>query len=253
MSTSKKVAIGLAVTVAAFVGLVVATLFATFGSDGAIIEGEVAPGVHVVRDGPVATSYIVEVEGGVALIDAADDRSGAAINAFLKAQGNPTVLALFITHGHGDHIGACSLFPEARIIAHADEVPLIHGEVAPRGPVAQLMGKSDGACRVTEPVTDDQVVSVGGVDFHAYHLPGHTDGSTAWLARRTLFLGDAASITSEGKITGAKWIFSNDQTLANANLAKLAERLDANEIGVLAPAHTGTAQGLAVLAAYTAE
>ena len=41
-------------------------------------------------------------------------------------------------------------------------------------------------------------------------MPGHTEGSGAYLAQGILFLGDAGQITSKAQLTGPNKLFSTD-------------------------------------------
>ncbi len=63
----------------------------------------------------------------------------------------------------------------------------------------------------------------------AIHVPGHTAGSCAWLIGDTLFLGDAGVVRG-GRVDGDPWVFSDDVERADATLAGLPQRLDAEGI-----------------------
>jgi glyoxylase-like metal-dependent hydrolase (beta-lactamase superfamily II) len=104
------------------------------------------------------------------------------------------------------------------------------------------------------PVTDGQTVQVGPLTARAFHLPGHTEGSTAWLVNGVLYFGDAADATLEGDLVGPKWVFSDDVPRAEASLRALARRLvdEGVEVRGLAFAHTGTLDGDAALRAHAA-
>jgi glyoxylase-like metal-dependent hydrolase (beta-lactamase superfamily II) len=105
--------------------------------------------------------------------------------------------------------------------------------------------------QVGHPLEDGEKVTVGNLEVTAFHIPGHTPGSAAYLAHGVLFLGDAAMINSEGQVVGPTAAFSNNAEEGVASLRRLAERLQpqAGEVQFLATAHTGGVAGLGPLAA----
>src|SRR5688572_16697474 len=90
-------------------------------------DGETLNRVRVVADGFSAIGVITIDDRQVALVDAGQDASGEAILAELSRRtlGPEAVSAIFITHGHQDHIGAVGLFPKAQVMALEAEVPLV--------------------------------------------------------------------------------------------------------------------------------
>jgi glyoxylase-like metal-dependent hydrolase (beta-lactamase superfamily II) len=62
--------------------------------------------------------------------------------------------------------------------------------------------------------------------LHAYAVPGHTPGSTAYLFRETLFAGDAANYGVLGGFRGALRIYSDDVDDSHVSMRALFVRLD---------------------------
>ncbi len=212
--------------------------YSAFGNNSPIVDGQqVVPGVETVKDGFVSVFVLDVGPGKVALVDAGKDASGKAILAALAGRGltPASVVAIFLTHGHGDHTAACKLFPDAQVYALASEVALV-----------------GDAARVTHPLEDGEVSDVGDVHVETFAVPGHTPGSAVYLARGALFFGDSAGASKDGAMMKAVRLFSKDSAQNVASLKALEARLQprAAEIKALAFAHTGPLAGYEPFVAF---
>ncbi|MEZ4239424.1 MAG: MBL fold metallo-hydrolase [Myxococcota bacterium] len=251
----------LGVSAVGFVGVLLALLLAfTFVGAGEIEDQQPLPnGGVVLRDGYVSVYLLPLAGGGYALVDTGNDDSGAVIDRALLARGavRDDVKAILLTHAHPDHVAACAGFEDADIDVMRDELPLLYGEVAPKGPLPRMFGAHSSPCPRSQvvPVEDGAVVTLApGVTARAFAVPGHTAGSAAWYVDGVLFLGDAADADRDGRLTTAKWLFSDHQRQATRSLVSLAERVRATQLPVQAMAfsHSGTIAGGEPLQAFAA-
>jgi len=244
-----------AVVLVALLAIPVAIIGSMFAGNSPIEDGlELEGFARIVKDGYV-TVGVLELGGGqVALIDGGKDPAGKAILADLARRklGPEAVKAVFVTHGHSDHVAACHLFPGAAIYALAADVALAEGHEAAPSPVGKLMGAQKSDTKITRGLTDGETIPLGARSVQVFAIPGHTAGSAAYLVGGVLFLGDSANATSGGKIGAAPWFVTNDQAQNRASLKALGERLRSREaeVKVLVPAHTGVLRGLAPLLAF---
>ncbi|MEB3298776.1 MAG: MBL fold metallo-hydrolase [Candidatus Sericytochromatia bacterium] len=198
-------------------------------------------------------------DAGVVLIDAGNEKDAAALMRVLAAMGRTAadVSAIFLTHGHVDHLAGCEAFPRAQVLAMGAEVPLIQGEVEARSPFGRsplgCFFRPDGGLRVSRGLSDKEVTRIGDLRIEAHAVPGHTDGTAAYLVGPLLFLGDAAYAGADGRLEGPRWFFSHDTEQGTKALAALARRLDDRpdlELSWLVPSHTPALQGVAALRAW---
>ena len=174
--------------------------------------------------------------GTAALIDCGFDTSGAALLTTLEERGiSPDqVTAIFVTHRHADHVGACHLFPEAQLYAFPD--------VEGSGPAAV-------------PVTDGQTIDVDGLRVTSYAAFGHTPDSGAYLVDGVLYLGDSATATPTGELAASTMIFSGSDRQPDTDgrnaavLRELHARLVRDEVVVqrLVFAHSDPLEDFAAL------
>ncbi|MFZ5478710.1 MAG: MBL fold metallo-hydrolase [Myxococcota bacterium] len=242
--------VALAVVALAVAGLVGVGI-SVFGGLVPLADEELAGVGFVVKDGYVGIG-VVDVGGGrLALVDAGNDPDAEALALAVGARGRDLedVAAVFLTHGHRDHVAAIPRLAHARVYAMEPEAPFLAGEVAYRGPVVRLFGPGDPV-RVTDLVRDGAAVTVGDRTFEGFHLPGHTAGSAAWLVDGVLFLGDNATIDAEGRLRPAPWVFSDDTAQNRASLRALAERVEGRDVRRLVPSHSGSHAGAAPLLAF---
>lgn len=138
-------------------------------------------------------------DGGAALLVDAGGPAAAVLE--LVARVGARVGHILLTHHHVDHAGeAAFLARETGAVVHAHrlEVPLLGGAAV-------------------RPLDDDEVLRVGGLEVRVLHIPGHTAGQAAFLARSdgdaadtgvvftgdTLFRGSVGSTTAPGHTTFA--------------------------------------------------
>lgn len=150
---------------------------------------QVGDGIWVVRAGAiVANTYILDAGAGRAvLVDAGMD--GGAIEQALVELGR-TLIAIYCTHGHFDHVGSARHFVDRYgIAAHLPKDDLRVAKT--NNALLMLIGRRE---RITLPdftlVEDGFAVEVGGDVLRYHHTPGHTPGSSMLLWRDALFTGD---------------------------------------------------------------
>lgn len=136
--------------------------------------------------------YIISHNNIALIIDPVSD--GEIIAAYLQ-RNNLSLKAIFLTHGHQDHIGAVDYLADAykcTIYAHHNDYELYTGS----NPSKVLQIPSLKGIKVTSKITyfDDEFVAfdIDGILVDAILTPGHTEGSVTYVLRKynRIFSGD---------------------------------------------------------------
>jgi glyoxylase-like metal-dependent hydrolase (beta-lactamase superfamily II) len=220
----------------------VALFFLMFAGNPEIPDGRELEGfARVVKDDYVSVGVLDAGPGTVALIDSGADPEGKRLLAELERRqlGPEAVKAIFLTHGHADHVAGCHLFPQAEVMALEGDVALAEGKARSGGPLTKLIPPADHQVHVTRALKDGETVQVGDLAIRVFALPGHTGGSAAYLVRGLLFLGDSADATKEGTLVPARWPVTDDAERNRASLQALAVRLKSEQLKHLVFSHTG--------------
>jgi len=131
--------------------------------------------------------YLIATRAGHILIDGAMPTSGPLVEASIRKLGfkPEEIRILLITQGHIDHVGTLAHFKKLSGAQVALMSP--DDELVKSGGKADFLFGADERFRF-EPVTADRVlkdgdvVELGGVKLTARHTPGHTRGTTSWVA-----------------------------------------------------------------------
>ena len=117
--------------------------------------------------------------GNQFLVDASVPLS--QIDNFLNKRG---LIALFVTHTHGDHIA----FLEEYLDAFPNLVVMVYKE-----------SESKIKCDYIKPVKEGDIVTVGQLSVEVFYTPGHYNDSVCYFLDGVLFTGDTLFIGRTGR------------------------------------------------------
>jgi len=163
-------------------------------------------------------SYLLvdERAGHAVLIDPGDEAS--RLLGALAASG-AALDAIWVTHGHMDHVGAIAAIKRVHdvpVFLHPGDLPLYraaaeHGLAF--GATVEQPPEPDGA------FADGQRLAVGSLAFTVMHAPGHSPGHVVIHGHGIAFVGDCLFAGSVGR---------TDLPLSNgSDLARTLERIAA--------------------------
>jgi glyoxylase-like metal-dependent hydrolase (beta-lactamase superfamily II) len=189
--------------------------------------------------GPWASMiFVARTDSGVIAIDLGWTGTTDALTEVLARIGaTPAdVRWVFLTHAHRDHIGGWPDVKQATFVLGLAETPYLVGAAEYTGVVTELADRMNAyprprASEVTLlPVSGDTAFVFGADTLRAYATPGHTPGSTVYLFRETLFVGDAANWRPWSGFAGARWEYSEDVEQSRRSMASLVHRLDSARV-----------------------
>ena len=186
----------------------------------------VAPGVYRLKI-VFVNVYFIEHNGSWALIDAGlSGSSGKIIKAAAVQFGkNKAPEAIFLTHGHFDHVGAIkNLLPHwnVPVYAHPLEIPYLSGR-SNYPPADPTVG--GGAMSLMSFLYPNNPINIasnlehyttdtlpGFPEWKVFHTPGHAPGHVSFFRERdgTLIAGDAFVTVKQ---ESAAAVFSQEQKL----------------------------------------
>lgn len=187
---------------------------------------------------PDMYAWIIRTPNGAALVDSGLDPTGKALLAELNAQGISAekVHSVFLTHGHGDHTAGAILFKNAKVYAGGKDIPLVRGNEKPVK-LARLFTALIGLPAVPadiQPLQGGETIDADGVPVKVISVPGHTDGSMAFLVGDVLFTGDSLMGSGE-KVFVLPGFSSKDEDENKKSLEKLVDL----PFSVVADGHAG--------------
>jgi len=141
--------------------------------------------VTLSMNGFEVNAYVIHAPEADIIVDA-----GAEPEKILAATRKP-VVAIFVTHGHADHISAL------------EEVRRETG-----APVYMHPEDAEGAgLKDYEPLQDGEGMAVAGESLYVIHTPGHSPGSVTFVVGEDQIVGDLVLPGSVGRtdIPGASW------------------------------------------------
>ena len=151
--------------------------------------------IHTLPLGDYQTNtYIVENGGHCVIIDAG--YHPGTILRFLNDH-DLTADAIFLTHGHFDHVGAVrDLAAELGCPVYLHEKELSMPPMMTAGPLYYTHTYGEG-----------DHLTFAGIRFRVLHTPGHTPGSVCLMAEDHLFSGDTLFAGSCGRtdFPGGDW------------------------------------------------
>jgi hydroxyacylglutathione hydrolase len=126
---------------------------------------------------------------------------GADAQKIIGAVGGRNPVAVLITHGHFDHFGAAD-----KVCAHF-QIPLyIHELDAPKLTDAVKNESRTFGFSVTietkpVPITDGQMLTLGGMEIAVLHTPGHSMGGVCYILpeNQGIFCGDTLFFQGYGR------------------------------------------------------
>lgn len=140
--------------------------------------------IKVEPKGFASNSYIITADNlSAVVVDPSED------NVLKALQQNKLVCKyVLLTHGHFDHVGMCGKLSEigAGICCGEREKPIIFSPEN-RGIFG---GVHIPQFEISHTFRDGEKFNLCGINFTAIHTPGHTAGSTCYLAEDCLFSGD---------------------------------------------------------------
>lgn len=161
---------------------------------------------NVDKDGPPVHEnnvWLIGDDREVVVIDPAHD-----VEAVATAVAGRRVACILLTHGHWDHVRAVVEFGHlvgAPFLLHPADAFLweeVHGGVA------------------FDPIVDGEVFEVAGERIEARHTPGHTPGSTSFVAEGlgAVFSGDTLF---EGGPGATRWSYSSFPSIIESITGRL--------------------------------
>ena len=139
-------------------------------------------------------TYIVANDGRCVIIDPGYEPE--TIHRFLESNGL-TADAIFLTHGHFDHVGGVkALVEKLGCPVYIHETELSMPEAMTAGPLYYTHTYGEG-----------DRVEKAGLSFRVLHTPGHTPGSVCLIAEDACFSGDTLFYGSCGRtdLPGGDW------------------------------------------------
>jgi glyoxylase-like metal-dependent hydrolase (beta-lactamase superfamily II) len=146
-----------------------------------------------------ANAYLLvdDATNRAALVDPGEE--GDRLAALLRQSG-VTLDAIWVTHGHLDHVGGIAgvrrTFPDAPIWLHEADRPLYDN--------VERQGRVYGITIEPPPAPDHMWsegdnVTLGEHSFSIVHLPGHAPGHVALVGASDVFIGDVVFAGSIGR------------------------------------------------------